>query len=338
MPAEQRVLITGAGGFIGTVLAQKLLKQGYKSNPVKVRGLFLPGENAAELASLGAEVVRGDITRPETLQGIGEGCEVVFHLAARVSEWGSRDLFRKFIVNGTENLLKAVSGHCKRFVYYSSFAVLGYRYRDLVGLDEEADRVYTGIPYCDAKIDAEDLVKSFCGKKGIDYTIIRPANVIGPRSATVTGVIEALLKGTCPLIGGGKAPGSFVYVDNLVDGTLLASELNIARNRVYLFRDEYDFTWGEFARTLGGWIGREPKGNIPLRLGYIGGTILEAILTPLGIKPPLTRLTAVWMGRNNDVDCTRAKTELRWKSKISLREALGEIEKWVKEDYLPEKR
>jgi len=94
----------------------------------------------------------------------------------------------------------------------------------LTGLNEDAERIKSGIPYCDTKIVAEDLVKDFCGKRQIAYTIIRPANVFGPGSVWVRDVLDSFLRGPLPLINGGNEPGAFVYIQNLVDGTIIAAE------------------------------------------------------------------------------------------------------------------
>ena len=140
------------------------------------------------------------------------------------------------------------------------------------------------------------------------------------------------------MVDGGRAPGAFVYVANLVDGAILAAESDKAVGRTYHFRDDYDITWGEYIETLGGWIGKKPMGNIPFRLAWILGYILEAVLTPIGIRPTMTRLAAGVMGRNNDVDNSRARKELGWKSSVDLDEAMEEIERWVREVYIPGRR
>ena len=324
-----KALVTGAGGFIGSFLLRELKKRGYT-----IRTLFLPEEDAAEALELGVEITRGDITRRETLQGLTGGIDIVFHLATRVLDWGSMSLFRRVMVDGTRNLLEESRGAIKRFVYFSSLAALGLGH-DVVGLNEDAERKRCGIPYCDTKIEAEDLVSGLCNEYRIPYTIIRPANVIGPGSVWVKDILDAYYRGPLPLIDRGRAPGAFVYVTNLVEGAILAAESERAIGRTYHFRDDYDITWREYLETIGDWIGKKPLGNIPFKLAWFLGHLLEIILTPFGLRPPMTRLAAGVMGRNNDVDNSRAKDELGWKSRVTLDNALQEIEKWVREIYIP---
>ncbi|NOY68332.1 MAG: NAD-dependent epimerase/dehydratase family protein [Deltaproteobacteria bacterium] len=324
-----KALITGAGGFIGSHLAKQLLKQGHE-----VRGLFLPAEDTAGLKDDGMEVVRGDLTAPETLRGIADGMDTVFHLATRTLDWGTRQQFETIMVGGTKNLLEECRGNIKRFIYFSSVAAMGLGV-DLLGATENTARKYCGVPYCDTKIEAEDLVSDVCNKNNMEFTIIRPANVTGPKSVWVTEIIEAFLRGPVPLISGGKAPGAFIYVDNLAEGAILAATSDIAAGHTYFFRDNYDITWKEYLEFIGGLVGKKPFSSIPFKIAWRLGSLCETMCAPLGIRPPLTRLAAGVMGKNNDVDCTRAKTELGWKTIIDQDTALQKIKTWVQKVYLP---
>jgi nucleoside-diphosphate-sugar epimerase len=324
-----KALVTGAGGFIGTYLVRGLVERGHA-----VRGLFMPGEDAAAAVKLGVEVFRGDLTKPETLAGAADGVEVVFHLATRVLDWGGEKLFRRVMVDGTANLLAECRGKVRRFVYFSSVAALGLG-RDIDGLSEDAPRVRCGVPYCDTKMEAEDLVAGFCIGAGMEYVIVRPANVIGPGSVWVRDVLDAYYRGPLPLIDGGRVPGAFVWVENLADGAIAAAEKKEAAGHTYHFRDDYGITWEGYQRFLGGLIGKRPAGAIPFSLAWRLGRVLEAVLSPFGIRPPLTRLAAGVMGRNLDVDTTRARKELGWTGRVSEAQALAEIERWVREVYIP---
>jgi nucleoside-diphosphate-sugar epimerase len=327
-----KALVTGAGGFIGSHLVTALHEKDWE-----IRGLFLPGEDARRAEEFGVEIFRGDLTKPETLAGVAKKVDVVFHLATRVLDWGSMRLFREIMVTGTEHLLRESMGNTGRFVYFSSIAALGLG-RDLVGLDEDAQRVRCGIPYCDTKIEAEDLIRSFSSDHSLPATIIRPANVIGPGSAWVRDVLDAFYRGPLPLIDGGKAPGAFVYVTNLVDGVVAAATSDDAAGRTYHFRDDYDITWGQYTTILGEWIGKRPLGNLPFGLAWAFGALMEKLLTPLKIRPLMTRLAAGVMGRNLDVDNSRARNELGWKSRVDFERAMAEIKKWVEEVYIPQRQ
>jgi nucleoside-diphosphate-sugar epimerase len=167
---------------------------------------------------------------------------------------------------------------------------------------------------------------------------VRPANVTGPGSVWVKDILDAYYRGPLPVVDGGMHPGAFVYVTNLVDGMVLAAKSEAAAGRIYQFRDDYDITWGEYVIHLGEVIGKKPQGNLPFRFAWRLGWLLEMILAPLGIRPPMTRLAAGVMGRNLDVSNARAKTELGWQSRVGLDEALDRIDQWVRDVYLADKK
>ena len=325
-----QALVTGAGGFIGRRLVASLLAKGYA-----VRALYLPDEDAEEAMRTGVEVVRGDLTNPATIAGIADGIAVVFHLAARVTDWGPLAAFRAVTVDGTRHLLDACRGKgIRRFVYFSSFTALGFS-RDTVGLDEDAPCVKTGIPYSDTKVEAEVLVAELGRQYDIPFTIVRPANVIGAGSLWVRDVLDLLYRGPVPIVGDGMAPGAFVHVQNLVDGVILAAESETAIGRTYHFIDDYSATWAEYITTLGTWVGKRPRGRVPTALAWRTGAVAERICAPFGIRAPASRMAAGIMGRNHMVSSCRAREELGWTPRVTYPEALTEIREWVDTAYRP---
>ena len=321
-------LVTGATGFIGSVLVRDLLAKGHH-----VRALVLPGEKTDALEKQRAQIVRGDLTVPASLRGICDGIDTVFHLAGRVTDWGTKQQFYTAIYNATENLLKEAGGRASRFAYVSSMAAMGMG-RHLKGVKETDPPRKSGVYYNDAKADAEALVRACHSEGKIRCTIVRPANVIGPGSVWVRDIADRMMSATgVPLMDGGQYSASFVYVDNLVDGIILAGTSDIACGKAYHFRDNWSVTWKEYITDLGSFIGKRPRGNIPFKLAWITGHILEAMLNPLHIRAPLTRLSAGVVGRDNDVDTTLARTELGWRTRISYSEAMVKIGAWVKDNY-----
>jgi nucleoside-diphosphate-sugar epimerase len=322
-----KALVTGATGFIGSVLVKELIKKGHA-----VRGLAVPGENTSSYENLGVEIVRGDLTDAGTLKGTCAGIDTVFHLAARVTDWGTKRQFYDAIYAATENLIREAAGKASRFVYISSIAAMGMG-SHLKGVKETDPPRKSGVYYNDAKADAEALVRSYHDAGKISCTIVRPANVTGPGSVWVRDIIEQMKKMPVPLFDGGRYPTSFVYVDSLVDGIIRAGTMDIARGKAYHFRDDWSATWKEYITELGAFIRKRPKGSIPFRVAWGLGYVLEKILNPLHVRSPLTRLNAGVLGRDNDVDTTLARTELGWKTTVSYREAMDRIGAWVKEQY-----
>ncbi len=322
-----KVLVTGATGFIGSNLVKELV-----SRKTAVRALVLPGENAKALEEQGVEVFRGDLTDPGSIRGVCDSINTVYHLAGRVTDWGPRKLFHSAIYDATKNLLDESAGKSIRFVYASSIAALGMG-RHLAGLKETDDSVKSGIPYDESKRAAERLVESYHFIDKVDATIVRPANVIGPGSVWVRDIAERFLSLTVPCIDGGRHSASLVYIENLIDGIILAGTMDIAKGKTYQFRDDYTATWKQYLNDLGAMVGKKPHGSLPFGAAWSIAWLLEKICTPLRLRPPLTRPAVAIMGRNNDVDTTRTKTELGWNTGVSYPDAMRKIGVWVKETY-----
>jgi len=321
-----KALVTGAGGMIGSVLCRRLLDRGDE-----VRGLFMPEEADRGLGELGVDIVRGDITVPATLEGICGGCDKVFHLAARVEEWGRRSQFRETHYDGTTNILRECAGKVDRFIYFSSVAYYGKARLQPIG--EDTEPVATGLPYPDMKMLCEKMVRTCGVERGLTYTIIRPANVIGTRSAHVRNVIDSFLRGPVPLVDGGSYNASFVYVENLVDGVILATDSKDAMNRAYNFCDDYQVTWREYLTAMGKLVGKSPSISISFKQAYALGALIEFAYMPLDRRPPFTRYAVAIIGQDNHVDTTRARSELGWTTRVGWDDVFAEIERWVREEH-----
>jgi nucleoside-diphosphate-sugar epimerase len=324
---KQKALVTGAGGFIGSFLCKKLSENGYE-----IKALAMPGENVKHLEALGIEISVGDLTKPRSIKGLADGVDIVYHLAGRVTDWGPKKVFYAAIVDATKNLLEESAGKVSRFVYISSFCACGMG-RHFKGVREDGPVYKTGIPYGDAKLEAEGLVKKYNKEKGLTYTIVRPANVIGPGSIWVKDVVERLRKSSVPLIDHGRYSASLLYVENLVDGLFLAGTKDGAKNALYFFRDDWDVTWERYLTDLGSIAGKKPLFSVPFKLAWIAAGISEKLYAPFHTRPPATRAAVAIMGRDLDVDNTKAKKELGWKTRISYEEAMKTIGAWVRESY-----
>jgi nucleoside-diphosphate-sugar epimerase len=320
-----KALVTGATGFIGSNLCRELSKRDFA-----VTALVLPGEDVSHIENHVVRILYGDLTEPSSLEGICEDVDMVFHLAARVTDWGPAKAFYSTILDGTRNLLEECSGKVSGFLYVSSMAACGLG-RHLKGLTEKDETLKSGVPYNDAKLDAEKLVQSYRGKVKTRYTIVRPANVTGPGSVWVQDIIERYRGLFVPLIDDGKYSASLIYIDNLIEGIIRAGTADIANGKTYFLLDDWSVTWKQYITDLGSIIGKKPFGSIPFKAAWNMGAILEKILTPLRIRSPITRLAAGVMGRDNDVDASLAREELGWKTKVSYEEAMEQIRRWVLE-------
>jgi nucleoside-diphosphate-sugar epimerase len=192
-------LVTGASGFIGGRLAERLATE----EGVRVRAMVRSTQKAGHLRKLPLEIVQGDLLDPQSLNKAVEGCDLVFHCAALVRETGVKKEFYQTNVEGTENILKAaVHAGVKKFIHMSSVAVYGLNPPD--GADENIPYQPCGYLYCDTKITSEEIVWACHRDRKLPVVVIRPAPVYGPHSKQWTMLpIKMIKSGKMMLINDG---------------------------------------------------------------------------------------------------------------------------------------
>jgi nucleoside-diphosphate-sugar epimerase len=324
-----RVLVTGARGFVGGFLCKRLLALG-----ARVTAMATTENNTQYLRDMGMHVRVGDLTNPETILGICDDIDIVIHLASRVGYQGTKKAFYDQILEATRHLLDESLGKVSRFVYVSSFcaAGVGGETKHMKGHREDGPERKTGVFYGDAKYDTEKLVLQYHREKALTSTVVRPSNVIGPGSVWVNGIAAVMkFRPIFPLIDNGKHSASLVYIDNLVDGILLAATKDAAEGRTYHFRDDYSVTWETYFQDLASAIGVSPRYlRLPFPVAWSIATVFDKVLRPFGIETEINRQIMGLTGRDNDVDTARAKQELGWQTRVPYPEAIKVIEKYAR--------
>ena len=168
-----KALVTGAAGFVGRTLVERLLVSRHQ-----VRGFVRTTSRVEPLRQLGIELCYGDLRDQESLQRAARSVDVVFHAAARVGVWGRPQEYYEANVLGTRHVLQAMQrSRVARLIHFSSVAVYG-RNTGLIKETRALQRI--GDAHGDTKIDAEEMVRESALSHGLAVTVLRPALVYGP--------------------------------------------------------------------------------------------------------------------------------------------------------------
>ncbi len=324
-----KVLVTGATGLVGSHLAEQLIKRGDR-----VKALVRKTSDTSHLGEKQIELVYGDLRDYESLKQAVSGVEVVYHCAALVLEWGAWKDFYQINVLGTKNLLEAcLNSNIRRFVDVSTVGVYGVRSHEVV--TEESPFLPSPSYYTQTKIEAERLVDKYYQEKGLPVVIIRPALIYGPRDRNLSGRVARLLgRGRMILINGGQGRAAFTYGGNVADAIILAGTRDNVIGRSYIISDDRINTWKEFLDLMAEEMGvNKPSLSVPVSLAYSLATIIEygfKIILPWRPVPPLrTGVKLLSIKRNFDI--SRAKSELGYIPRVSLKEGMMRTVKWLRD-------
>jgi nucleoside-diphosphate-sugar epimerase len=312
--------VTGGSGFIGGRLLGRLRDDG-----VAVRALARSEGSGAKVMELGAEPVRGDLDDPAAMATGAAGCDVTFHLAAHVADWGKPEEFERGNVRGTRNALEASRrAGVRRFVHCGTEAAI-LAGQALDGADEtEPLRPDSPALYSATKAKAEALVREANGD-GLETVVVRPRFVWGAGDTTLLPEIAAAVEaGRFAWVGGGTNRTSITHVDNVVEGLLCAAERG-AGGEAYFVTDGDPVVFREFISELLRTQGIEPPDRtIPTWVASAiarGGELAWRAL-PLRGSPPLTRF-ALWAASLDCVlDDSKARGKLGYAPVISRAEGL----------------
>jgi nucleoside-diphosphate-sugar epimerase len=278
--AGARVLVTGACGFVGPNLVARLVQEG-----ASVVALDLPGADWDRLPEA-VERLPVDLLDADAVRAAVPRVDIVVHLAARTDLDGRS--VRDYAVNtdGTRHLVEAVAaaGGTSRFVHYSTQLVVGLF--DEARFIDETEPFRTRTPYGESKIESERIVSELCGRHRIDWTIIRPTSVYGPwGGAPYREFFGAVRRGRYVHVGKASNLVSLVYVENLVDLTLLLASHPGAVDETFFGNDFHPYTMREVVDTAAAHYGVKIR-RAPVWILVVVAYGLGA-LKALGLTVPL---------------------------------------------------
>lgn len=305
MPAA---FVTGGSGFIGGALIERLRREGWE-----VRALARSVGAAAKVRERGAEPVAGELADMGALEAESMGCDVCFHAAAKVEDWGDPAEFERLNVGGTANVIAACrAAGVRRLVHVGTEAALTAG-QALVGVDERAPlRPDSPFLYSSSKAKAEQLVRDANGD-GLETVVVRPRFVWGKGDTTLLpAIVDLVRSGRFRWIGGGRHLTDTTHVDNTVEGLWLGATKAPAGG-VYFVTDGEPVVFREFLERMLATQGVSvPDKSVPAGVASAAAAGAERawrLLRRPG-PPPLTRF-AVWVSSKEcTLDISRARTEL----------------------------
>ncbi len=319
------VLVTGATGFIGRHLVERLAREG-----VRIRALACPDTDVAWLEARGVDIVRGDILDYQAVERATANCRLVFHLAAKTEALElPRETVRGVNVQGTAHVARAaVRAGVGRLVFCSSVGVYG-RVITNHAINENTT-AKPDSPYGESKLLAERIVFSHHRRDSLPVVVARVTTVLGPGSRSWLGLFRAIAAGRFRLIGPGDNYHHLADVSDIVEGLILCGSAGGVEGRTYVL-----------------------AGNEPVRLRELVSMIGEAVgvtrfparlpAAPLRLYNVINKLAYSWGGRrlpradridfflgDRIFDISRARTELGYAPQVSVREAARWTTEWFR--------
>jgi nucleoside-diphosphate-sugar epimerase len=318
----ETAFVTGGSGFIGGALTRRLVAEG-----TRVRALARSDSSAAKIEALGAEGVRGDLDDPSSMAAAAAGCEVAFHLAAHLGEWGPWEDFERGNVEGTRNALAACEeAGVRRFVHCGTEAAL-MAGEPLVHVDETAPlRPDSPAPYPATKARAELAVRE-ANRDGFETVVVRPRFVWGKGDSTLLPeLVKSVEAGRFAWVGGGGNLTDTAHVENVVEGLVLGAGKGLA-GEAYFVTDGEPVVFREFISEMLRTQGVEPPDrSLP---GWTAAPLARvcelAWKLPLPGEPPMTRFRSWVLTQECTIDISKARRELGYEPVVTREQGIAEL-------------
>jgi NAD dependent epimerase/dehydratase len=314
--AAREVLVTGAGGFIGSHLVEALAIRGARVRAF-LRYTSRPDNGLLRFADSDVlrhvEFVRGDLRDADAVRHASVGVDTIFHLGALIGIPYSYVHPREVVdtnVMGTLNVLEAArASGLRRLVHTSTSEVYGTA---LTARINETHRLQGQSPYSASKIGADKLVESYSRSFQLPVVTVRPFNTYGPRQsarAVIPTIISQALSGQEVRLGSLTPTRDLTFVRDTVDGFLRASECDEALGLELNLGTDREVSIGELARLIAGIVGSD----------------ITVVEDPTRIRPERSEVMRL------HADASLARQVLGWSPTVQLESGLAESVAWVRE-------
>ncbi|WP_334078736.1 NAD-dependent epimerase/dehydratase family protein [Microbulbifer sp. M83] len=314
--------VTGAGGFIGRHLVQALLAE-----KVSVVALMMPGEPVPADWGDRVRIVTGDVRALAGLKWQIGRVDAIFHLAAVVSDWGTRHAHVDITVGGTRQAIDLALAWDAHFIVTTSVcAYASALARGPLDEDSPLGEATSHYEYC--KQEQERVTREAVQRLGLRATIIRPANVFGVGSGPwVNLMVDMLRNHQACLLGSGDWDAGLVHVRNLVAILVAAARSESTRGDIFVAADGYGITWKQYLGDLARLAGAPAPASVPNRLARALAPVLEWFGHLRGQKerPLVTRQSYRLMGGPNEFSVDKARRQLGYQPVVTYQQAMSEL-------------
>jgi dihydroflavonol-4-reductase len=319
------VAVTGGSGFTGAALIKRLLDEGYKVKALIRNPSTIPFNERLE-------IVLGDLGDKDALSKLVEGVDAVFHIAAMYRSEGHYEEFLAVNYEGTRALLEASrAANVRRFIYCSTIGVHGTVAK--TPADETAP-YNPRDPYQETKLMAEKYCLDMHGQ-GIEVAVIRPCGIYGPGDTRMLKMFRMIDKGMFFFVGDARPNFHPVYIDDLVQGFMLAMQVKEAAGEVFIIGGPRYLPLREYVATAARALGTNPPTfTIPYTLMSMAAAGCEWLCKPFGISPPLHRRRLTFFKHNRAFSTEKAKRLLGYQAEIDLDEGFRRTVAWYREQGL----
>lgn len=325
--SQQLNVITGATGLVGSHIAEQLRGAGKR-----VRVLVRRSGDAGWLMDLGAEVAEGDLLDRVSVARAVAGADVVYHCAARVSNWGPWSEFERDTIATTGNVVEA----CKqaggpKLVHVSSISVYGHpKFHPGEEVTEQSplgQNYWIWDYYARSKVLAEEIARTYP-----NLVIVRPSWIYGPRDrTTIPKLVPALLARRVPVIGPGDNVLNIIYAGDVAAGTILAANYPGAVGQAYNLCSEGEITQRDMLNAMTDALAL-PRitRQVPFGLALRWALLQEAWakLWRRRESPTITRFIVYLVGRRTQYSIAKARAELGWRPRVSIRDGVRNSLLW----------
>lgn len=312
-----KALVTGAGGFLGSRLSARLVREG-----AQVRMLVRDRAHGHRLPD--GEIMEGDVRDAEAMRRAVAGMDVVFHLATvfRV-QCLPESVHRDVHVTGTRHLLDAsLASGIARFVHCSTVGVYGHvRHPPAT----ETTPFGPTDAYQRTKLEGELLAMEYHRERGLPVTVLRPTGIYGPGDDRLKKLYRMATSNPTFVLGSGEIHFQIIHVDDFVDALLLAARKPEAVGEAFIAGGGECFTLNELLKLIARVAGKEAHlVHLPLKPFQWAGSLVEAVCAPLNVHAPLSRRRVDFFNHSRDFDCAKARRLLGFEPRISLEEGWRE--------------